>query len=330
MFDESQKRKSLPEVDNSDGANVEPGTFPDKVENVGRPQNSVGEEGSDELKKLREKYPPVYSKEFRFKNGELIRQAPDVPLVELYSHDGFTQEVIAAIDSYGLAIATGQSGIGKSGYFIGKNRKKIRTGGVMELLQERNELASVFDFQDRLTPEILEKLINGEPLPEKIIARLNADKLIFDESVILERKPQLTEALIKLGEQGKRILLMGGGGLTSVEQAKRIADTLGQYGISVNSEQIFTIPAYILTDKQAEEILVKSSTNIDKIPMELLHERAGEIIRLAHEAYLPLVSRAISNLPDPSYDQDEFFYKSMQPKMINEALEDVLINFERI
>ena len=85
-------------------------------------------------------------KVFYFESGRrLEQQSEGVPLKELFR--SFSGEVLEVVDSEGLAIVGGESGLGKSELFLSNTRLKINAGGIVCILKERDKRYKTLNFQ---------------------------------------------------------------------------------------------------------------------------------------------------------------------------------------
>jgi len=261
----------------------------------------VNESSNVEIQRLKGLMP---SNEFAFENNEALYDAPDVQLNELFSYGEFSAKVKGALDESGFAVVTGQSGIGKTELFCGQDRRGLHAGGITELLAEGNY--SVLSLQQRGVEDYLlasAGLLDKE-LPtyakEKVTTIQESKYLILDETAKLGYLPDVVRAINELHNRDKKILLVGGGKYASEEQAAIIRRAFsGMEGEDVFSkDNMFALPAYLLNDAQAMEILkakIGSTQWNDEV-----EQKASFVLSAMQEQRVPTIYRAVEVSPMPT------------------------------
>lgn len=196
---------------------------------------------------------------YRFKNGEEFITRPDLSLKNLLKP--LTDRVLDILKKDNLVIIGGPSGIGKSELFLGKGEPKINASGIVEILIRQGTSYMLLDLQSASDTALIRRLISDttEPISDAGLKRNNeldqSEIVLIDESVIFFRDPEKVPAVKKILDAGKKIVLVGGGRLSSVEQVSHISTALSKVGITISAEQRLKFSPNLFTDDQAIELL---------------------------------------------------------------------------
>ncbi len=246
----------------------------------------------------------VPSAKFRFKNGEPLYEAPEVPLQELFKPT--TQKVLHALKTEPFVIATGPSAIGKSELFLEKSGlERLDAGGIIKRLKSSQNNYIVLNGQGGSGETVLGDIVAGndiDPYYEETYQK--AKYVVVDETTAIMMRTDMNflPAFPKMVEDGKKLILVGGGKASTEQQMEMIAGYLQDAGLETKQEQMIPIPPYLLTNQQVIEIL-----NV-RAGKELSEEVTQFIVQKVDDAKLPKVFRLAHFLPLPiRHRSDQYF-----------------------
>lgn len=215
------------------------------------------------------------------KRGRLLKQSPEgQPLSELL-HD-FSKKVLEVLDKDKLVIVGGESGLGKTEIFLGR-KSMIKAGGLVDILSQESRTFQVVDAQSgkyarRELEEILKDDQNKKP-----------EVVLVDESGVMTYSEEIKFDIIrKLLDDGRKVVLVGGGRARASEQNAFIKEGLNRFGVDVNSRQMFEFPSFTLNSLQSEQVLRTLYPDMTK-------ETAGEIIDFLDKQGVPKIFRVLLN-----------------------------------
>ena len=177
--------------------------------------------------------------EYRFKNGDKIEKAPNVPLKDLFRPTA--NQVADRLAKGENVIATGTSGIGKTQMFA---ERDYRAGGIQTVLDERG-VKSMYDNAAILHDK------DGCAMFHKDWVEAGSPRVvILDESLQIGKEGM--QEIAALYRQGVKFVFMGGGSGSTASQTANIQAKLAQGGLPPASS--IPIPAYSLTPVQVGEM----------------------------------------------------------------------------
>jgi hypothetical protein len=229
----------------------------------------------------------VMGVKFVFDSGRTLEEAPkDQPFSELLS--GFSTDVLEVLDRENLVIVGGESGLGKSELFLGNQRRIIKAGGLADQLASQGRTfklinASNEDYAVDQVKRILEADDREKP-----------EVVFVDESGAMFDSKQLRFNAVKdLLEDGRKVVLVGGGNLQASKQNELIKDGLKTTGVEVSESQMFEFPALTLNFGQCSDLLMVLHPEMDS-------NQAGQVVKTLDRQNIPKIFRAIFYCdPDP-------------------------------
>src|SRR3989339_853516 len=186
---------------------------------------------------------------YTFNSGRRLEESPAEQSLDMFLRE-FSEEVLNELDKSGLVIVGGESGLGKTELFLGQMLKDVSAGGIAEVLRQKGRTFVYVSTQGHSIARMAEEVIGTKPdkKPEVV--------LVDEAGVMIDSKDIDFGVIKRLLDDGRKVVLVGGGHRRASEQSKAIRKGLAKKRIKVNDQQMFEFPARTLNDQQSVELLI--------------------------------------------------------------------------
>lgn len=238
---------------------------------------------------------------FKVKNGEALETKPDVSLGNLFKET--TEKTLSALEHHNIVIAAAPSGIGKTELFLGTMRPEVSAGGIGKALEQRGTKFMVVDMaRTYMNPIRVRYSIEGSSsnaASDQLKKLEDSEIVLLDEARRLETNQETVRSIARLIEDGKKVVMVGGGGHPTAEQLDTMAGFMASSGVAIEESQKIAIKPTMLTPGQAVELL--AAREKDKFK----EERALALIEEYKRLDIPLMFRTVWMSPLPLSNREE-------------------------
>lgn len=219
--------------------------------------------------------------EFQFDTGRRLIPAPDVPLDQLFRP--FSEEVFAAVTDKQIAVIGGENGLGKTEAFLRCRFPQadipLNLGGIAQIFEEKNLRYERVDMQHGTYETDTEKLLGS-----------SVQGVFVDEGMVFMDERFSPKVLQQLYQEGKMLVIVGGGNLNANKQSTMVTDRLQKQGFSNEIKQ-FSFPPYLLNNKQSRDLYRIFYPNLSD-------DQISHVVDSLTEKKIPKTFRTVTSAPN--------------------------------